>query len=377
MRFVIYKNSVLATLCSMFGAAFIALAVTAMISGELDILSGICMIVVGVGFMWLGDFISTKKAERKRKKAQQADVLATASTENCTQPRKFASNANDAPVQSKPVNKIAVGAGVLFLLAVLLDIWSVFSPHSRYVNKFRLLECVSYLLMAIGCFQMKRTQRANVFQVIGMAGPAAISAYSLLQIVRASGEAYVSTYTLMLLGSVILAFLLMLLFTVCAMKPRGAGGVTGALWFLPSVLLMAQLIVRSNADHSLNQALNDFVEHPRWMPYPVMLELFLDIHLIAACFLAGLCFWRVCRSSMAISRMDAPFVQPELQQASSVQPVQQEHSSAAPKPPQKANNLDVEKQIRAYRDLMDCGIMTQDECEEKIRELMQDYYGGK
>ena len=67
MRFVIYKNSVLATFCSMFGAAFIAMAVMSMISGELGILPGIGVIAAGLGFMWLGDFISTKKAERKRK----------------------------------------------------------------------------------------------------------------------------------------------------------------------------------------------------------------------------------------------------------------------------------------------------------------------
>ena len=71
MRFVIYKNSVLATFCSMFGAAFIAMAVMSMISGELGILPGIGVIAAGLGFMWLGDFISTKKAERKRKKTRQ------------------------------------------------------------------------------------------------------------------------------------------------------------------------------------------------------------------------------------------------------------------------------------------------------------------
>ena len=71
MRFVIYKNSVLATICSMFGAAFIAMAVMTLISGELGIFSGIGVIAAGLGFMWLGDFISTKKAERKLKKMWQ------------------------------------------------------------------------------------------------------------------------------------------------------------------------------------------------------------------------------------------------------------------------------------------------------------------
>ena len=79
MRFVIYKNSVLATFCSMFGAAFVVMAVTSMVSGELGILPGIGVIAAGLGFMWLGDIISTKKAERKRKKAQQAATAAASS----------------------------------------------------------------------------------------------------------------------------------------------------------------------------------------------------------------------------------------------------------------------------------------------------------
>lgn len=40
------------------------------------------------------------------------------------------------------------------------------------------------------------------------------------------------------------------------------------------------------------------------------------------------------------------------------------------------NDQDVQKQIQAYKDLLDCGILTQEECEQKIRELTQEYYGG-
>lgn len=86
MRFVIYKNSILATFCSMLGAAFIAMAVMAIVSGELGILSGIGVIAGGLGIMWLGDFISTKKAERKRKKAGQTAAYAQNSGTSYTQP---------------------------------------------------------------------------------------------------------------------------------------------------------------------------------------------------------------------------------------------------------------------------------------------------
>ena len=388
MRFVIYKNSVLATICSMFGAAFIVMAVTSMISGELGILPGIGVIAAGLGFMWLGDLISTKKAERKQKKAQQAAAAASVSTASCAQPQQAASTASNAAptasyaapaVQGKPVNLCAVFAGIFFLLATLLGLWSVFSPYNNYFDRLGVVECAGFLLLAIGCFRMKRTQLANAFHLIGALLPAMVCAYSAFNLLRAARHAVAPIPTLAL---VIAAFLLMLLFAFCAMKPRGSGGVTGALWFLPSVLLTAYLVIQFDYDFNLNRLLNDFVENPRWMPYPIMLTLFRDIHVIVACLLAGLCFRRICRCPAAVPPMNTPCDQ--FQYVPPVQPVQPQPESrhAAPEPPKqpepapKANDQDVEKQIQAYKDLLDCGILTQEECEQKIRELMQKHYGG-
>ena len=47
---------------------------------------------------------------------------------------------------------------------------------------------------------------------------------------------------------------------------------------------------------------------------------------------------------------------------------------AAPEPPQpepapRASDADVQKQIQAYRDLLDCGILSQEEYDSKVREL--------
>ena len=388
MRFVIYKNSVLATICSMFGAAFIVMAVTSMISGELGILPGIGVIAAGLGFMWLGDLISTKKAERKLKKAQQAAAAASVSTASCAQPQQAASTASNAApaasyaapaAQDRPVNGSAVFAGIFFLLATLLGLWSVFSPYNHYFDRLGVVECAGFLLLAIGCFRMKRTQLANAFHLIGALLPAMVCAYSAFNLLRAARHAVAPIPTLAL---VIAAFLLMLLFAFCAMKPRGSGGVTGALWFLPSVLLTAYLVIQFDYDFNLNRLLNDFVENPRWMPYPIMLTLFRDIHVIVACFLAGLCFRRICRCPAAVPPMNTPCDQ--FQYVPPVQPVQPqpEPRHAAPEPPKqpepapKANDQDVEKQIQAYKDLLDCGILTQEECEQKIRELTQEYYGG-
>lgn len=393
MRFVIYKNSVLATICSMFGAAFIVMAVTSMISGELGILPGIGVIAAGLGFMWLGDLISTKKAERKRKKAQQAAAAASVSTASCAQPQQAASTASNAAptasyaapaAQGRPVNGSAVFAGIFFLLATLLGLWSVFSSYNHYFDRLGVVECAGFLLLAIGCFRMKRTQLANAFHLIGALLPAMVCAYSAFNLLRAvrHAAAPIPKMSLITQALVIAAFLLMLLFAFCAMKPRGSGGVTGALWFLPSVLLAAYLVIQFDYDLNLNLLLNDFVENPRWMPYPIMLTLFRDIHVIVACLLAGLCFRRICRCPAAIPPMNTPCDQ--FQYVPPVQPVQPqpEPRYVAPEPPKqpepapKANDPDVLKQIQAYKDLLDCGILTREECEQKIRELTQEYYGG-
>ena len=53
MRFVIYRNSILASICSLFGSACVAMAVGGLIGKEIEILPGIAMIAVGIGLVWL------------------------------------------------------------------------------------------------------------------------------------------------------------------------------------------------------------------------------------------------------------------------------------------------------------------------------------
>lgn len=383
MRFVIYKNSILATLCSIFGAAFVAMAVMALISGELGVLPGLGVIAAGFALMALGDFISTKKAEKKRKKAQQAASCASASTVSAASSQPSASDAGYA-APGQIVNGSAVVAALFFLLATLLGVWSVLSPYNSYFDGLALVECSGFLLLAIGCFRMKRTQRANAFQLLGALLPALSCAYSVFNLLRAvcyADASAIPTVSLIMLAMPLFAFLLLLLFAFSARKPKGSSGVVGALWFLPSVCLAAYLVMQHEYNYNLNRLLNDFLEHPRWMPYPAMLALFRDIHVIVACFLTGLCFRRICRSSAAVPQPEAAFVQPERPY---VPPVQPEMRYTAPEPePAKPQNSapkvceeEVQKQIQAYKDLLECGLLTPEECERKIRELMQEYYGG-
>ena len=47
-----------------------------------------------------------------------------------------------------------------------------------------------------------------------------------------------------------------------------------------------------------------------------------------------------------------------------------------PGPTPRASEADVQKQIQAYKDLLDCGILTREECAQQVRELTREYYGG-
>ena len=93
-RFVIYRNSVLATICSMFGAVSVVMGITAVINGELGILPAIGVIAFGIGLMLLAGVISNHK--EKKKKAKAAQARAAASGAGYTQPQQTAYTAHSA-----------------------------------------------------------------------------------------------------------------------------------------------------------------------------------------------------------------------------------------------------------------------------------------
>ena len=114
---------------------------------------------------------------------------------------------------------------------------------------------------------------------------------------------------------------------------------------------------------------------------PPLLQVYAVVLLALAVFISGFCFHRLCRKDAAVYTQSEP--QP-VYYAPPVQPAQPQPEPvySAPEPPKqpepapKTNDQDVQKQIQAYKDLLDCGILTQEECEQKIRELTQEYYGG-
>lgn len=129
MRFVIYKNSVPATICSMLGAAFFALAVLALINGEIDILSGVITILISLGLMWLGGFISERKARCRRQRARQGAENAPSRPAAQAAPAYSTREERACPApEKKAVKASAVLAGVFFLLAALLEAAAILIP---------------------------------------------------------------------------------------------------------------------------------------------------------------------------------------------------------------------------------------------------------
>lgn len=393
MRFVIYKNSVLATFCSMFGAAFVVMAVTSMVSGELGILPGIGVIAAALGFMWLGDIISTKKAERKRKKAQQAATAAVSSpTASYAQPQQSAPVASYAAsaVQGKRVNISAVFAAILFLLAALLEfivLSDIFShiPNDP-MNLYRVSMVSMGMLMAIAALRSRHIQQVSVLFILCFLGLALGNLDVALNAYRNFGSGRHPLYVMSALKAA--AYFLLALFALLSTRKikESCGGIVRWLWFVPMLPLVLGVAMEIRFNASFWTTIRVFARLGTFpglkgLTRPSLLQVYAVVLLALAVFISGFCFHRLCRKDAAVYTQSEP--QP-VYYAPPVQPAQPQPEPvySAPEPPKqpepapKTNDQDVQKQIQAYKDLLDCGILTQEECEQKIRELTQEYYGG-
>lgn len=393
MRFVIYKNSVLATICSMFGAAFVVMAVTSMVSGELGILPGIGVIAAALGFMWLGDIISTKKAERKRKKAQQAATAAVSSpTASYAQPQQSAPVASHAAsaVQGKRVNISAVFAAILFLLAALLEfivLSDTFSHVPNYQMNSNQVSMVSMgMLMAIAALRSRHIQQVSVLFILCFLGLALGNLDVALIAYRNFGSGRHPLYVMSALK--VAAYFLLALFALLSTRKikESCGGIVRWLWFVPMLPLVLGVAMEILCNDSFWTTIRVFARLGTFpglkgLTRPSLLQVYAVVLLALAVFISGFCFHRLCRKDAAVYTQSEP--QP-VYYAPPVQPAQPQPEPvySAPEPPKqpepapKTNDQDVQKQIQAYKDLLDCGILTQEECEQKIRELTQEYYGG-
>ena len=407
MRFVIYKNSVLATFCSMFGAAFIAMAVMAMISGELGIMPGIGVIAAGLGFMWLGDFISTKKAERKRKKARQnAAANAPASAAGYVPQQQTARGAYSAPASAaygspdvpaapgRPVNKSVIFAGVFFLLGALLEFWACKSYSyfmrggNTTLNSENVMLIAMGLLMLIAAFRTKQIQKVSVLFVLGFLGVTLGSVDVFL--VKWRDYAWLSNNpnTLFQWSAEpmfrAIGYFVMFLFALFSMRKikKQLGGIVRYLWIIPGIILVlayTKLVADSGVLIACRRVFN-----PQWIGLKNIPREVLDatahLFVIAAVFFSAFCFRRISCRPAVVFRQET-YAQPNPPYAPPAQP-QPALRYTAPEPPKqpepapKANGQNIEEQIQACKDLLECGLLTQAEYEQKIRELMREYNGG-
>lgn len=110
---------------------------------------------------------------------------------------------------------------------------------------------------------------------------------------------------------------------------------------------------------------------------PELLHVYAIVLQVLAVLLTGLYFCGLCRKTDAVYNQGSyvPPVQPQPEpRYAAPEPPQPEMRYAAPEPPQpepapRASDVDVQKQIQAYRDLLDCGILSQEEYDSKVSEL--------
>ena len=397
MRFVIYRNSILASICSLFGSACVAMAVGGLIGKEIEILPGIAMIAVGIGLVWLGSVISERKTRKKQAKAQAAAAGKTAQPVQKTAARVSAAPAANA----KPAKKAATFANLCFLLAAIVGVWAFYTYGSWMkaratgaayaagtvgfdrLSVIIVMEAVVYAILWITCFGMKKRQEPSAMQAVGFFGLTAINAvlavsyyqdYGFGGYTSASGI-YHAIISVPLLK--IAAFVLMAIFAICAMpKARvRCGGMVRALWFVPAVLL-GLACAKNISDSFLPELLpHVFAEGVGLTLRPEYVDILCQVFSTLAVAFAGFCYQRISRRGGPVVKQQAK-VQPEPQyvqpQSAPVQaapvytaPVKQAPAAAQP------SRQEMEKKLQAYKDLLDCDILTQAEYDEKVRELMR------
>ena len=391
-RFVIYRNSVLATICSMFGAVSVVMGITAVINGELGILPAIGVIAFGIGLMLLAGVISNHKEKKKKAKAAQARAAAFGAgytqpqhSEYTAQPTAMYASA-EPMAPGKRVNISAVFAAILFLLAALLE-FIVLSEYFSHVPNYQMnsnqVTMVSMgMLMAIAALRSRHIQQVSVLFILGFLGLALGNLDVALIAYRNFGSGRHPLYVMSALKAA--AYFLLALFALLSTRKikESCGGIVRWLWFVPMLPLVLGVAMEILCNDSFWTTIRVFARLGTFpglqgLTRPTLLQVYAVVLLALAVFISGFCFHRLCRKDAAVYTQSEP--QP-VYYAPPVQPAQPQPEPvySAPEPPRqpvqpqaapKANDPDVLKQVQAYKDLLDCGILSQEEYDQKIREL--------
>lgn len=423
MRFIIYRNSVLASFLSIFGTGLAAMGVFTLIEdfNSENLMIAIPAVAIGIGLNVLASFISKRKEQRKRARAagsaaagsvryaqtaQSAGTAAAGSVHYAQTAQSSGSAARYAPVhqapvaQSRPVKKRCTAAAILFLLTALLEFVSLYMLYTSW-DPYHMLTSEELALVAMGALLMiaalrsRHIQQVSILNILGFLGLTLGSVEVALNAYRAYGTGGYTTdsaihYAVAAAPALkAAAFLLMALFALLSTRKIKAhcGGVVRWLWWLPLlplVLACSKEITDRDVLWGLRQAASHYSGFMglKFFVRPELLHVYAIALQVLAVLLSGLYFCGLCRRTDAVCDQGsyAPLVQeppvqpqPEMRYAAP-EPPQPEMRYAAPEPPQpepapRASDADVQKQIQAYRDLLDCGILSQEEYDSKVREL--------
>lgn len=385
--YFLYKNSVLATLCSIFGSALAILAIGAMSEGELSILSGIAAIALGVSLMFLGNAISKRKAKKQRSKTVRTTAHAFHTVAQPVREVSYASQESDEAHRNS-LNQCVSSAGILFMLAALLNFWAECQYNAQQylymMNSEKAMLIGMGALLMIAAFRTRHTRKISVLFVLGFLGMTWGSIdvamvryrdYGFGGYTDPTGIYYAMVHSPLLRAA---GFFLMTIFALLSMEKRRErlGGIVKWLWFIPIPLLLLAY-VKDISDRNVLMILESYII--KGFPFPPRPEILAAIAkflvILAVCF-TGICFRRICQSRATVYAYSEP------QSVTTVPPTEEwtvqpqpEFHYTAPEPqkqPRKTSQQDVQKKIQAYKDLLELGILSQEEYEQKIHDLMCD-----
>ena len=244
------------------------------------------------------------------------------------------------------------------------------------------------LLMLIAAFRTKQIQEVSVLFVLGFLGLTLGSIDVFLTKWRDYAWLSNNPNTLFQWSAEpmfrAIGYFVMFLFALFSMRKikKHLGGIVRYLWIIPGIILVlayTKLIADSGVLIACRRVFN-----PQWIGLKNIPREVLDaaahLFVIPAVFFSAFCFRRISCRPAVVFRQET-YAQPNPPYVPPAQP-QPAPRYTAPEPPKqpepapKANGQNIEEQIQACKDLLECGLLTQAEYEQKIRELTREYNGG-
>lgn len=406
--FIWYRNSILASLVSLMGCAGVVAGISELMKDpslrEMSVPEIIGFMAAGVLFAILGKVISSNKEKKKQAAAANACYTQPVPTRSVQQ------TPVSTPAPEKPVGRSIGLAKACWLLATVCSLFGfyLYRTWMRGAGRMAGFDRLAVLLFLTGmvCLLLvfassasKKKRSASALYVPGFLGLMAIHAEDAVRCYRAygfggyianDGSTYYALISVPLLR--IAAFLLMLVFALIAMKNTRErnGGVVRVLWFVPFVML-AFAFAKATTDSYLFDLISStlFAKGVRLTMRPEYMDMLTQIFIMLGVLVTGFFFRSCCQDVQAVSQPmvdTAPMNhQPVSQQPAYVRsepqaayapPVQEEPRYAAYTPEPAArpaaarpSQQEVEKKLQAYKDLLDCGILTQEEYDQQVYEL--------